>query len=99
MQAADLPARAQANRSKTTKLDSSAALSKLSNISAATLWRQTQGKPSRKDKAASQQYLTPQEEKALLHYVLRASKNGRPFPTRALRSFAQVIVRQRPSTF
>lgn len=57
MQATDLPARAQANRSKTTKLDSYTALSKLSNIPAATLWRQTQGKSSQKDKAASQQYL------------------------------------------
>jgi hypothetical protein len=99
MQAADLPARARANRCEATKLDSYAALSKLNNIPAATLWRRTQGKPSRKDKAASQQYLTPQEEKALVHYLLRAYENGRPFPTRALRSFAQVIARQRPSTF
>ena len=80
MQAADLPPTAPANRGEAAALNSYAALSKLSNIPATTLWRRAQGKPSRKDKAASQQYLTPPEEKALLHYVLRAYENGRPFP-------------------
>ena len=100
MQAADLSETASTSRCnvKANKSNSYAARSRLSEIPITTLWRRDQGKPSKRDKAAKQQYLTPQEEKALLQYVLRAYENGRPFPTRALRSFAQVIVRQRPST-
>lgn len=69
------------------------------NIPAATLWRRGRGNPSRKEQAAKQQYLTPQEEKALLDYVLRMSANGYPLPVRALRSLAFIIARQRSSTF
>lgn len=39
--------------------------------SKSTLWRHARGRPTRRDKAASQQYLTPREEKALLEYVVR----------------------------
>jgi hypothetical protein len=99
MQAAVLPTTALAGRHAASKSKTFAALLKLSKVPIATLWRRSQGKPSRKDKAANQQYLTPQEEKALLYYVIRAYENRIPFPTRALPSFAQVIVRQRPSTF
>lgn len=43
-----------------------AALAALTNISASTLWRRARGRPSDRGKAANQQYLSPQEEKALL---------------------------------
>lgn len=59
----------------------------------------TNNKPSIADKAANQQYLTPQEEQALVGYVLRLGDNGYPFPVKFLRSFAAVIVRQWSSIF
>jgi hypothetical protein len=43
----------------------------LSYMPASTLWRRANGKPSKRDKAANQQYLTPQEERALVAHVLR----------------------------
>ena len=61
--------------------------------------QQARGKPSRKDKAAKQQYLTPCEEKALVEYVLRLSARGHPLPVKYLRSLALVIARRRSSTF
>src|SRR4051794_26740187 len=55
------------------------------------------GKPSRKEKAANQQYLTPPEEQALIEYVLRMANNGYPLPVKFLRSLAWIIARQRSS--
>jgi hypothetical protein len=63
------------------------------------LWRRARGRPSRPDKAAKQQYLTPSEENALLDYVLRMSERGYPLPVKFLRSLALVIARQRSSAF
>jgi hypothetical protein len=63
------------------------------------LWRWANNKPSIVDKAANQQYLAPQEEQALVEYVLRLAKNGYPLPVKFLRSLALVIARQRSSTF
>ena len=64
-----------------------------------TVWRHARGRPSQKDKAAKQQYLTSCEEKALLEYVLRMSERGYPLPVKFLRSLAVVIARQRDTTF
>lgn len=52
-----------------------------------------------KDKAVSQQYLTPQEEKAVVDYALRMSSKGWPVPVKLLRSIALVIRRHRDSVF
>ena len=41
-----------------------------------TLWHRDHGRPSVQQKGAKQQYLTIQEEKALVNYVLQMSKNG-----------------------
>jgi hypothetical protein len=76
-----------------------AALSARTNIPASTLWHRAHGQPSRRDKAAKQQYLTLQEESALVEYVLRMSDNGYPLPVKFLRSLAFTIARQRSSTF
>jgi hypothetical protein len=54
------------------------------------LWRRANNKPSIADKAANQQYLTPQVEQAL---VLRLADNGYPLLVKFLRSLALVIVR------
>ena len=63
------------------------------------MWRRAHCKPSRKDKAAKQQYLTPSEEKAPVDYVLRTSERGYPLPVKFLRFLALVIARQRSSAF
>jgi hypothetical protein len=55
--------------------------------------------PTRSDKAAGQQYLTPSEEKALVEYVLRMCERGFPVPVKFLGSIAHVIKRQRSSAF
>lgn len=62
-----------------------------SEPSRSTLWRHAHGKPTRTDKAAKQQHLTPVEEKALLDYVLLTSERGYPLPVKFLRSPALVI--------
>lgn len=46
---------------------------------------------SKQEKAVSQQYLTPQEEKALVAYVLQCAENGFPLPVKALRRLAWLI--------
>jgi hypothetical protein len=76
-----------------------AALSDSSQIPVSTLWDRAHGRRPRKEKAAKQQYLTPQEEKALVNYALRMSRNGYPIPVKFLCSLAQVIARQRSSAF
>jgi hypothetical protein len=60
--------------------------------------RRFHGRPSRIDKAAKQQYLTPCGENALV-YVLRMSERGYPLPVKFLHSLAIVIARQQPSAF
>lgn len=76
-----------------------AALSESSQIPISTLWNRAHGRRPRKEKAAGQQYLSPQEEKALVAYALRMSRNGFPIPVKFLRSLAYVIARQRSSAF
>jgi hypothetical protein len=49
----------------------------------------------RREKAAKEQYLTPNEEKALSTYALRMSQNGYPLAVKVLRSLALVIRQQR----
>jgi hypothetical protein len=48
-------------------------------------------------KAIKQQYLTPQEEKTLVAYVLQCADNGFPLPVKALRRLA-LVIRQRRSS-
>ena len=71
------------------------ALSEDGNVPRTTLWYRAHGRPSKEEKAASQQYLTPHEEKALVQYLLRMSNNGFPILVKHLPSLAFVIARQR----
>lgn len=65
--------------------------------SKSTLWRRARGRPTLKDKAIRQQYLTPCEEEALVRYVLEYAERGYPLPVKSLRSLALVIARRRGS--
>lgn len=53
---------------------------------------------SKQEKAVNQQYLTPQEEKALVAYVLQCAENNFPLPVKALRRLAWLIKRRRLPT-
>ena len=63
-----------------------------------TRWHREHGRSTRRDKAAREQYLTPQEEKGLAHYVQRMCQNGYPLPVKVLRSLALVIRQRRRKT-
>jgi hypothetical protein len=58
-----------------------------------------QPRSAKEKKAINQQYLTPQEEKALVAYLLRWAGDGRPWPVKAVRLLALVIRRHRTSRF
>jgi hypothetical protein len=64
-------------------------------LPASTKWYRDHGRRTRREKAAREQYLTPNEEKGLSAYVLRMSENGYPLAVKVLRSLALVIRRQR----
>jgi hypothetical protein len=76
-----------------------AALCELSGVPESTLWHRDHGRDSIQQRAAKQQYLSPQEEKALVSYLLRMSANGYPLPVKFARNLACVIVLQRSSIF
>lgn len=65
-----------------------------SEIPSSTRWYRAHGRATRREKAAKEQYLTPQEEKSLVAHVLRMDRNGFPLPVKALRSLA-VVLRQK----
>jgi hypothetical protein len=67
-------------------------------VPASTRWHRKNGRSTRRDKAAKEQYLSPQEEKGLANYVLRMCQNGYPLPVKALRSLALVIRQKRGGT-
>lgn len=64
------------------------------DIPPSTRWHRAHGRPTRKDKAINQQYLTPQEEKALKDELLRLARNGYPVRVKFLPAFAHMIARQ-----
>ena len=96
------PATAILDRFGHSKSNTYATLSRLNGVPESTLWHRDHGRLSIQQKGAKQQYLTPQEEKALVNYVLRMSKNGYPLPIKFVRILALVIVRtsvlQTPAT-
>jgi hypothetical protein len=52
------------------------ALSELASVPVSTLRNRAHERQSKREKAVKQQYLTPQEEKALVNHILRMSRNG-----------------------
>ena len=88
-------ARETTRRSHSRQSRSYAAISQSTGVPISTLWHRANGRLSRRANAASQQYLTPKEENALLQYALRMANNGLPLPVKSLRSLALVIASQR----
>jgi hypothetical protein len=62
-------------------------------------WHRDHGRMLIPQRAAIQQRLSPQEEKALVSYLLRMSANGYPLPVKFARNLAHVIMLQRSSIF
>jgi hypothetical protein len=75
-----------------------AALSEWGQVPYTTLYHRARGRPSKRDKAISQQYLSPSEEKALVKYILRMRDLGFPVRVKYLPSLAFIIARQRSMT-
>jgi hypothetical protein len=73
-------------------------LSRSSGIPVSTLRDRDHGRISKRERAANQQYLSPQEERSLVEYALRMSRNGYPLPIKHLRSLAWEIARRRSAT-
>jgi hypothetical protein len=67
----------------------------LDTLPPTTRWYRDHGRCTRREKAAKEQYLTPNEEKALAAYVLRMPKHGFPLPVKVLRSLAPIIRQRR----
>ncbi|KAF1818245.1 uncharacterized protein K489DRAFT_385030 [Dissoconium aciculare CBS 342.82] len=62
-------------------------------------WYRRHGRPSRQDKAAQQQYLSPSEEQALAEFMLHMVHTQCLLPVKSLRILAQIIRRQRCCIF
>ena len=74
------------------------ARSKRSGVPLSTLHHRAQGRRSKEEKAQSQQYLTPSEEKALEKYLKVLSDLGNPVRIKFVPSLAFTIARQRSTT-
>jgi hypothetical protein len=74
------------------------ALSEWGNVARSTLYHSARGRRSKEDKARSQQYLTPSEEKAFVKYLLQLSDHGYPVRMKHLCSYTFIIARGRSTT-
>ncbi|KAK3216205.1 hypothetical protein GRF29_8g2550851 [Pseudopithomyces chartarum] len=75
--------------------DTFAARSEYSNVPISTLIHRRRGRRSREEQAQGQQYLTREEERALVKFLLLMSSLGQPVRIKYLRSLAFSIARQR----
>ena len=98
MQGIDRLSRAYRRRLTARKLNTTTVVAPSSEVPASTRWHRSHGRPSRAQKAVSQQYLTPEEEIELREYLLRCHRNGHPIKVKALPYLALVIARHRSST-
>ena len=71
------------------------ATSKRSRVPLATLYHRAHGRPSREEKAKSQQYLTPPEENAFEKYLKLMADLRNPVRIKFLPSLAFSIARRR----
>jgi hypothetical protein len=75
-----------------------AARSEYAGVPLTTLYYRARGRPSEKEKAQQQQYLTPAEEKALVAFLLLMSNLGYPVRIKYIPSLAFTLARQRSPT-
>ena len=80
-------------------LSKTAVLAGMTGAGASTIWYRKRGRPSVRQKAITQQYLTPLEERALVNYLLRSDKNGYPLPVKFARTLAHIIAIRRTGVF
>jgi len=71
------------------------ALAEYHNVARSTLHSRAQGRRSKEEKAQSQQYLTPCEEKAIVNFILHMSKFGQRVQIKHIPSLAFSVARQR----
>jgi DDE superfamily endonuclease len=81
------------------KQNTYAVLAGMTGAGASTIWYRKHGRPSIRQKAITQQYLTPLEERALVNYLLRSDKNGYPLPVKFARTLAHIIAIRRTGVF
>ena len=72
------------------------ALADHGNVPRTTLQHRARGRKSFQDKARSQQYLTPSEEKAVVNFLVQQDILGRPVRIKYIPSIAFSIASQRP---
>jgi hypothetical protein len=71
----------------------------MSGVAESTLWHRHHGRVSIQETATTQQYLSPQEEQALVNYFIRSDQNGYPLPVKFSRSLAHIIALRRDTIF
>lgn len=74
------------------------ALAERSNVPHSTLHHRDRGRESKEAKAQRQQYLTPEEEKAVVKFLLLISNLGQPVRLKFLSSLAFCVARRRSTT-
>ena len=74
-----------------------AARSERGDVALTTLWYRAHGRQSMEEKARGQQYLTVEEEKALVSFLLLMSDLGQPVRIKHIPSLAFIVARHRPS--
>ena len=67
-------------------------------IALSILYHRARGRRSIEEKAQSQQYLTPWEDKAVVKFLLQMENLGQPVRIKYLPSLAFSVTRQRPTT-
>lgn len=75
-----------------------AALSERGDVPLTTLYYRAHGRPSARQKAQRQQYLTTEEEKALVTFLLSMSNLGHPVRIKYIPSLAFSLARKRSTT-
>jgi hypothetical protein len=75
-----------------------AALAEHGDVALSTLHHRARGRRSKGQKAQSQQYLYPSEEKAVVKFLLHMSDLGRPVRIKYIPSQAFSVARQRSAT-
>jgi len=72
--------------------------SKCGQVPYSTIYHRVSGQPSKEDKAKSEQYFTPSEEKVRMKYLLRIITLGFPIRMKHLPLLASIIVRRHSMT-